>query len=230
MAASRGGSEALKKIYYGILKKFKAGNYMSGKMLTKIVKNCLVLANLDKISSISIPLLGTAGLAFPQRESIKYIQEGIYQYLKEINEEDNTIDLIQICVMEKDLLDDIRGYWRTDIKGSEDEKPVKGNKKSKGKLNLKKTVVDEDTTKKSQSKLTNSKFNSDSSSDSGAEEEKKEESPYSRGQNSQQFAAKDIAYKSEDDSDSDEAPKDTLVRGPHFLDKSSDESEDSDDI
>lgn len=57
-----GGSEALKKIYYGILKKFKAGNIMSGKMLTKIVKNCLVMANLDKISSISIPLLGTAGL------------------------------------------------------------------------------------------------------------------------------------------------------------------------
>lgn len=50
--------------------------------------------------------------------------------------------------MEKDLLDDIRGYWRTDIKGSEDEKPMKSNKKSKGKLNLKKTVVDDDTTKK----------------------------------------------------------------------------------
>jgi len=81
----------------------------------------LTEANDLELKSIVIPLIGTGTLRTPIPVCAKAIQDGIVHFIEELSGTKPSIQEIDLCVFEKDLLKDFQTSWKASMKEEEEK-------------------------------------------------------------------------------------------------------------
>jgi len=81
----------------------------------------LIEANDLELKSIVIPPIGTGVLKTPIPVCAGAIQDGIVHFIEELNGTKPSIQEINLCVFEKDLLENFQTGWMTSMKEEEEK-------------------------------------------------------------------------------------------------------------
>jgi len=119
--ATGGGESGFKSIFHIVLKRYKKTGGHTLDKISEIITKILEMANEMGLKSIVIPPIGSGVLKTPISVCATAIQNGIVQFLSELDGVDPLIKKINLCIFDPKLLEEFKTSWKNSMDMEEEK-------------------------------------------------------------------------------------------------------------